>query len=353
MEKSELLKALQNDDEAERIYAVEDVIDLKDKSLYPVIIDHMEKEESRLVRELIVEGLKVMDVSDSYDAISKYFESTDAYVRNCAIEIFGAKGEDAVAFLTSIMDNEDKEVRKLILDSLVATSSKYSIPALRAALNDKAANVMITAIEYLGKIYDEESLRDVLDIFIRADEPMVRSACLETLTLMGNSDIVDTVLNTLGQTGVEGFYKPSVIRLVGEKGGKRHLEFLLSFLNNKNTMYFREVSNGILKIVSRENIEQLDEIHTKFMLNNLKNLNGYAEERLTFLYIIAKLNIPDKETLYEELASDDNEDLSLTAIEHLADIDKDRAVRLIENKLKLAEGEHSRNLSALLDSIKE
>jgi len=313
----------------------------------------MEKEESRLVRELIVEGLKVLDVSDYFESIAKYFESTDAYVRNCAIEIFGSKGEDAVAFLTSIMDNEDKEVRKLILDSLVATSSKYSIPALRAALNDKAANVMITAIEYLGKIYDEDSLKDVMDIFSRVDEPMVRSSCLETLSMMGNPDIVDMVINTLGKQGVDSFFKPSVIRLVGEKGGHRHLEFLLSFLNNKNTMYFREISNGILKIISRENIEQLDEVHTKFMLNNLKNLNGYAEERLTFLYIVSKLDVPHKESLYEELASDENEDIALTALEHLADIDQERAISIIDKKLKLAEGEHRRNLSALMDSIKE
>lgn len=353
MEKSDLLSALNNEDEAERIYAVEDVLALKDRKLYPIIINHIEGEDSRLVRELIVEALKVLDVSDHYPEIATYFESTDAYIRNCAIEIFGSKGEDAVPFLTSIMDNEDKEVRKLILDSLVATSSKYSIPALRAALNDKAANVMITAVEYLGKIYDEDSLNDVLEIFVKTDEPMVRSACLETLTLMGSPDVVDTVLQTLGHAGVEGFYKPSVIRLVGEKGGERHLEFLLSFLNNKNTMYFREISNGILKIVSREKIETLEESHTKFILNSLKNLNGYAEERLTFLYIISKLNVPEKVCLYEELAADESEDISMTAIEHLSELDRDRAIKLIENKLKLSEGEHRRNLSALLDSVKE
>ncbi|ADD69473.1 hypothetical protein Dacet_2719 [Denitrovibrio acetiphilus DSM 12809] len=352
MEREGLLAVLSGDDETQRIYAVEDVIALKEEKLYPDIIAHLEKEQSRLVRELIVEGLKVLDISDYFKEISRYFESTDAYVRNCIIEIFGSKGEEAVAFLTSIMDHENKEVRKLILDSLVATSSKYSIPALRAALRDKAPNVMITAIEYLGKIYDEESLNDVMEIFETSTEPMVRSACLETLTIMGSPDNVDRVLAVLGAGGMDSFYKPSVIRLAGEKGGSRHLEFLLSFLNNKNTMYFREISNGILKIISRENIHRLDEIHTKFMLNNLKNLNGYAEERLTFLYIVSKLDISSKESLYEELAADDSEDIALTALEHLADIDRPRAVKMIEKKLKLADGEHSRTLTALLESIK-
>ncbi len=231
MDKQELLNGLRNPDEAERIYAVEDVIALKAEELYPSLISHLYNEESRLVRELIVEGLKVLDIYDHFGKIAKYFESTDAYVRNCAIEIFGSKGEEAVAFLTSIMDHENKEVRKLILDSLVATSSKYSIPALRAALRDKAPpNVMLTAVEYLGKIYDEESLQDVMEIFESTQEPMVRSACLETLCIMGNVASVDRVLAVLGRGGgMDGFYKPSVIRLVGEKGGSRHLEFLLSF----------------------------------------------------------------------------------------------------------------------------
>lgn len=353
MRKEELLEALSNPDEAERIYAVEDVIALKLDDMYPVLIEHMYREDSRLVRELIVEGLKILEISEYFPMISEFFESTDAYIRNCAIEIFGAKGEDAVAFLASIMDHENKEVRKLILDSLVATSSKYSIPALRAALRDKAPNVMITAIEYLGKIYDEESLHDVMEIFETTDEPMVRSACLETLIIMGSDSSVDRVLTTLGRKNMDSFYKPCVLRLVGEQGRVRHLEFLLSFLNNKNTMYFRELSNGILKIISRENIHKLDEVHTKFMLNNLKNLNGYAEERLTFLYIVSKLDIPSKETLYEELASDENEDIALTAMEHLAEINRPRAEKLIDKKIKMASEEHKKSLLALLDSIKE
>ncbi len=98
---------------------------------------------------------------------------------------------------------------------------------------------MLTAVEYLGKIYDEESLQDVMEIFESTQEPMVRSACLETLCIMGNVASVDRVLAVLGRGGMDGFYKPSVIRLVGEKGGSRHLEFLLSFLNNKKYHVFQ------------------------------------------------------------------------------------------------------------------
>lgn len=351
MDKETLLQNLKNPDEAERIYAIEDLLAEKRTELYPVLIAHMYAENSRLVRELIVEAFKVLDISPYFSEIAKYFESSDGYIRNCAIEIFGSKGEDAVAFLTSIMDHGNKEVRKLVLDSLVATSSKYSIPALRAALKDKAPNVMITAVEYLGKIYDEDSLEDIMEIFENTQEPMVRIACLETLVIMGQASTVDRVLAAVGGKSMDSFYKPTVLRLVGEKGTSRHLDFLLSFLNNRNTMYFKEIANAVLKIVSKNQIHHLDEEHTKFILSNLRNLDGYADERLTFLYIISNLDIPGKESIYEELASDINENISMTAIEHLSQIDRDKAVRITEKKLKMAEGETRRMLANLLETL--
>ncbi|MGE4318443.1 MAG: HEAT repeat domain-containing protein [Deferribacterales bacterium] len=351
MDKQTLLNSLRNPDEAERIYAVEDVLADKDESLYPVLIEHLYHEDSRLVRELIVEAFKVLDISAYFRDIAKYFESSDAYVRNCAIEIFGSKGEDSVAYLTSIMDHSNKEVRKLVLDSLVATSSKYSIPALRAALKDKAPNVMITAIEYLGKIYDEESLADIMEIFENVEEAMVRMSCLETLIIMGQPSTVDRVLTILGGKNMDSVYKPTVLRLVGERGAARHLDFLLSFLNNRNTMYFREIGNAVLKIISRNNIHKLDEEHTKYILQSLNNTEGSTDERLTFFYVISNLDMPGKEALYEELSSDENETISMTSLEYLARTDRDRAIRITENKLKMAEGESRRMLANLLETL--
>lgn len=351
MDKETLLSKLKNPDEAERIYVVEDVLSEKNSELYPVLVEHLYHEDSRLVRELIVEAFKVLDITPYFKEISKYFESSDAFIRNCAIDIFGSKGEDSVAFLTSIMDHSNKEVRKLVLDSLVATSSKYSIPALRAALKDKAPNVMMTAIEYLGKIYDEASLEDIMDIFEHTQEPMIKIACLETLVIMAQQTTVDRVLAVVGGKNMDSLYKPTVLRLVGEKGSTRHLDFLLSFLNNRNTIFFREIGNAVLKILSRNDIHHLDDEYTKFILNNLNNHNGDSDERLTFLYIVSNLDLPGKEAIYEELASDANENIAMTAIEHLAKTNRQKAVKITETKLKLSEGEYRVMLANLLETL--
>ena len=323
-------------DETERLYAVEDIISLQAKELVPELIAALLKEESRMVRELMVEGLKLLDASPYYAEIAKFFESSEAFIRNCAIEIFGHKGEDVVPFLTSIMDHSDREVRKLILDSLVATGSKYSIPALRAALRDKAPNVQITAVEYLGKINDEESLGDILEIFELSNEPMLKIACLETFIHFGRREVTNKVLDILGGVNMDSFYKPSVFRVVSECGSKEHLPFLLSFLNNKNTLFFNEIANSILKIMLRDEVDVLPFEYEKYVLNGVKDKNLDIEDRIAFMGIAYRLCLKDKDKIFEEFAEESDLDLVLAAIDKLATINKQRAIEILERKIKLA-----------------
>ncbi|WP_022849675.1 HEAT repeat domain-containing protein [Limisalsivibrio acetivorans] len=353
MDIESIRKSLYHEDETERLYAVEDVISFKAEQLVPDIIDMNLREDSRMVRELIVEGLKLMDISDHYAKVAEYFESSDAFIRNCAIEIFGSKGESAVPFLTSIMDHSDKEVRKLILDCLVATSSKYSIPALRAALNDKAPNVQITAVEYLGKIEDKESLRDIVELFASTNEPMLRISCIETFVFLGGAETVDRVIDILGGRSVDGFYKPSVFRLVAEKGAEKHLDFLLSFLNNKNTLFFTEIANSILKIISRENVSELPEESVSFIIESARNQNLSTDERITFMRIISVLGADGKEKILEELAYEDDMNLMLSSLDELSGSNLEKALKIIDRRLKVAEGDLKDELINLKEYLAE
>ncbi|MCD8491005.1 MAG: HEAT repeat domain-containing protein [Geovibrio sp.] len=345
--------SLLNEDETERLYAVEDVITLRADELIPELIAALRKEESRMVKELIVEGLKLLDVSPHFASVAKFFESTDAFIRNCAIEIFGSKGEDAVPYLTSVMDHSDKEVRKLILDSLVATGSKYCIPALRAALRDKAPNVQITAVEYLGKINDEESLSDILEIFETSNEPMLRISCIETFTHLAKRSVVDTVLDILGGMNMDSFYKPSVFRMVAECGSKEHLPFLLGFLNNRNTLFFNEISGSILKIMIRDNVDVLPYEYEKYVINGVKNQNLDSDNRITFMGIAYRLCIKDKEEIFEEFAGEDDMNVMLAALDKLAGLDREKTLKIIERRLKVAEGDSKEELLSLRALIAE
>lgn len=347
MDRESLKAALANPDETERLYAVEDIISLREESLISELIEALLTEESRMVKELMVEGLKVLNTAPHFTKLSGFFESSDAFIRNCAIEIFGAKGEDAVPFLTCIMDHSDKEVRKLILDSLVATGSKYCIPALRAALNDKAPNVQITAVEYLGKINDEESLPEIMQIFQSSREPMLRASCIETFILFGKGSTVDTVLETLGGSMMDSFYKPSVFRLVSECGSRSHLPFMLGYLNNRNSLFFNEIAGAILKIMIRDKIDSLPDDYEKYVLSGMKNPDFDTDSRIAFMSIVFRLALPEKEEIFTELARDGDESLMLAALYKLAELNKNSALAIIDAKLESAEGEAAKELENL------
>ena len=179
----ELRKKLNHPDEAERIYAVHDIMDNNITELLPDLVEKLVTEESIAVKNAIVEALKNMDISSIYEILFELFSSPDAYLRNAAVEIFASSldKEGAVAFLASKLDHANKEVRKLILDSLVEIGTLSAIMAIRASLYDSSKNVQITAAEYLGKLKDKESLQELIELFKKDSEPMLRVSILHAL----------------------------------------------------------------------------------------------------------------------------------------------------------------------------
>ncbi|RLF48686.1 MAG: hypothetical protein DRN19_06285 [Thermoplasmata archaeon] len=53
--------------------------------------------------------------------------------------------------------------------------------AIRASLYDSSKNVQITAAEYLGKLKDKESLQELIELFKKDSEPMLRVSILHAL----------------------------------------------------------------------------------------------------------------------------------------------------------------------------
>lgn len=353
MDSEKIKEGLRSPECEERLYAVQDIISFKLSSLIPEMIQLIYEEEDRLVRELAVEALKFFDLTDYFGLVAKFFESTDAFVRNCAIEIFGSKGEESVAFLTSIMDHENKEVRKLILDSLVATGSKYCIPALQAGLNDPAPNVKITAIEYLGRIEDKTSLESILKIFKDTQEPMLRISCIESFMNLGDTNTLDEVLLILGGTNMDSFFKPSIFRMISIHGEERHAGFIFEFFNNRNTLFLTELGNSLLKIIQRGGKVSIPEKTINFILSNLAEPSHSADERLTFMNLLVASKYDKLEEVLSELAGDNDINIVLPTLEQLAKVNLEKALKHIKVRIKIADSELAEALQNLYDMLSE
>jgi HEAT repeat protein len=147
-----LIKALNSEDEVERIYAAQDIAESEKPELAEFLLKRLSLEESQAVKDAIIFALGNLSCSRIYPMIFRLFRSPDAYLRNAAIGIFGSEGKNAVSFLASHLNHSDREVRKLILDALFATGVPDAARAIRKCLYDSSLNVRITAAEYLGRM---------------------------------------------------------------------------------------------------------------------------------------------------------------------------------------------------------
>ena len=101
----ELIKKLESDEEADRIYAAEDLADLGAPETGVPLVHRLVNEDSVAVKNALVAALQQVDICQVFDQIFEMFLSSDAFLRNAAVTIFGKGGDDAVAFLTSLLDH--------------------------------------------------------------------------------------------------------------------------------------------------------------------------------------------------------------------------------------------------------
>ena len=249
----ELIKRLNSPDEAERLYAVEDFSAKSGPEVAVHLAERLAVEDSPLVRDALVFSLKKKDCTLAYDILFEMFVSPDAYIRNAAVGIFGAGGDDAVVFLTSRLDHADKEVRKLLLDALFETGTPDALLAIRAGLHDPEPNVKITAVEYLGALGDTESIDEMMNLFKRDSEPMLRAAILEAFSRMAKGEGVDKILAILNPEGdlydIDAFYLPQLLDLMAKSGELEDVVKVMKAL--PVNLYGEDIVRAVLELKKR------------------------------------------------------------------------------------------------------
>jgi len=191
----DLIKALNSEDEVERIYAAQDIAESEKSESAEFLLKRLSVEESQAVKDAIIFALRSLSCSGIYPLIFRLFRSPDAYLRNAAIGIFGSEGRKAVDFLISHLNHSDREVRKLILDALFASDVPDAARAIRKGLRDPSVNVRITAAEYLGRMGDEECTDEMLELLQKESEPMLITAVLESLSVTENRETAQKILS--------------------------------------------------------------------------------------------------------------------------------------------------------------
>ncbi len=217
------LDRLASKDEAERIYAAEDIGYANEPEGIEPLLERLPVEKSRAVREAIFSALTQMESDRAVQGVLAVLDSDDAFLRNGAVEMLQSRTTAIGLHLFDAFQNGGPDRRKLILDILARKADAQSEAIYEAALQDPDLNVVITAVENIGNKRMTE-FRDRVTAMVSPDaHPMLTGVCLEALAAIGNEASVRTTATVLGGIAtVAPYLRASYIRMLGATGGPEY-----------------------------------------------------------------------------------------------------------------------------------
>ncbi len=178
------------------------------------------------MRDTIFQALTRIDADAAAEASLALLESDHPEIRNRAVEVLRRKGAACLPFLKAAMRSGCKDVRKLILDILIGFQVKGVEEIYDAALSDPDANVVITAVENLGKTRATDFRRRIEKLLLAAGaHPMLTGACLEALEGIGNEESLEVVRRRFPDMAAvpDFFLAPCLKTIRGPSGRKTSL----------------------------------------------------------------------------------------------------------------------------------
>ena len=150
IELRECVDKLTSADEADRMYAAEDIGYANQAAGVEPLLARLLEEPSRAVREAIFGALRQIEHDKVIEGALKLLDSDDSFLRNQAVEILRARGARAIPYLDRAFREENSDRRKFVIDVLGRLGDSGTSEIYARALKDTDLNVVITAVESLG-----------------------------------------------------------------------------------------------------------------------------------------------------------------------------------------------------------
>lgn len=228
------IEKLASDDEADRIYAAEDIGYANQAEGIPPLFARLRVEHSRAVREAIFDALLQVKDDAVIEGALRLLDSEDSFLRNHAVEILQARGSQAVPFLRVAFRGGSNDRRKFVIDILARLTDPATSDIYEEALRDPDLNVVITAIESLGATRRPGFRQKVEDLITPNGHPMLLCAAIEALAQIGDGETASKVRGQLGSVAaMPGYLQWSFLKLLGAKGGTQDVGEVASLIGRQ------------------------------------------------------------------------------------------------------------------------
>ena len=252
MSLKEYAEKLNSADEADRIYAAEDIGYWNTPEGVPVLLDRLGKEPSRAVRDAIFQALIRIDAGAAIEGSIGLLGSEDPQIRNQAVDVLRRKGARSIPALTAVMRDGDQDMRKLVLDILSGIQASGAGEIYAAALSGKDANVAITAVENLGRIRAGEFRSRIEDLLQAGSHPMLIGACLEALVGIGHESSLGAIRRCFPDlAALPDFLLASCLKATAALGSAREFAEVASLLAVRGPHLRPAILSALIALGSR------------------------------------------------------------------------------------------------------
>ena len=247
-----LIANLNHPDEADRMYAAEDLGLANDPAGISPLCRRLKAEPSRAVKEAIFTALGRISHPDVLKEAAAFLRWDDPYICNQMVQILAQRGASALPHVEPILRDGDDHARKLALDVIGRIQAPGLDELYRRVLRDPNANMVITAIEYIGANRLNTLKPEMEALFDQAQEPMLLTATLETLCVVGDSTSLDRILTRFHDPSiVPEMLRYSIVKAIGSLGGMRHSPRLALLLEGHLESLAQPVVDALMSLRAR------------------------------------------------------------------------------------------------------
>ncbi|WP_456434224.1 response regulator [Thermosulfuriphilus sp.] len=241
------------------------------------LLNWLEEERDQMIRERLLEELSQRLPREKDERLLRLMlSSPEAFIRNGAIDLAQDIGNQLLPQLANLLEDPDKDIRKLSLDILAHVETPEAEPLLLKALEDKDPNVRMTAAEYIGQRGLEAGIPRLEEMALEEEDLMVQATALEALAGLKKSPRSQELIETLKE---ERGLRASFLKYLAAFGRQEDLLWLEEALKRGKLPLSREALEALRVLISRHDYQPQD--LQDYLLGAIKGLKDPLEVYLT------------------------------------------------------------------------
>lgn len=314
--------AIQSADEEIRRSALISLSGIPAPDAQVIIFAAMGDESWRVRKEAVERYVYSKPDLNSVEQLLNLLRNEDnAGLRNSAAEAVIRLGSASAPLLMKMVQDQDTDVRKFVIDVMGGIGDPIFVSALLQALDDPEVNVASAAAEQLGALGDTEAAEHLMQAILVRDEVLFRFSALGALGLLAKPLPVPEALVKLADQDI---FRKAVYECLGTISDESSFKLLLNGLSCRQKNSRAAAVKALYRIYGRTSVASQTKIREALhllkendiitgLLELFDNRDGALTEALLWISVMTR-NARFIPLLIEAHADERTANASLTAL---------------------------------------